>query len=360
MAEPACKRRTVNLFMVYSPLHCLCADHIVRNFERGARNILFYLKQGYDSFVDSSLWDGIHYLPWPRFNPAPGPFGRLRRTMSNLEFVARQCQGADTIRLHATVIDTEAVNYNINYLQRHFPHAEFSVRLFPDGVLNLRRHPLGRVKEMMQYLRAARTFVSPALRYHRLKGDRIGSDEAIVDRIYLLPGLPHEYETSKTVVLPEFTMSSAKGSDIPGERKALVIGQPLVVYRRMTASDMAMVAVGMKAFLEAQGVTRILYKPHPRDQQREYAVSGYEDLLLDKPLELHFAEEHYPIVIGVCSTALLTARMILPPSSRVIAYGLDRFIFRGEKDRATLLGALQEIEVEIVSHDSIGTGKGTV
>lgn len=343
--------------MVYSPLHCLCADHIVRNFERGARNILFYLKPGYGSFVDSSLWDGIHYLPWPRFNPAPGLFGRLRRTLGNLDFVARQCQGAEVIRLHATVIDTEAVNYHISYLQRRFPTAEFSVRLFPDGILNLRKHPLGWFKERLQYVRLARMLVSPSLCYYRLKGDRTGSDDPIVDRIYVLPGLSHDYEPSKTVVLPEFSICSAKEPAAQREKNALVIGQPLVVYRRMTAADMTAVALGMKAFLESQGVTRIFYKPHPRDRQREYAVPGYEDLLVDKPLELHFAEEHYSIVIGVCSTALLTARMILPPTCRVIAYGLDRFIFRGEKDKRVLLDAFQSVGVEIVPHDKTDANK---
>ena len=343
--------RTVNIFMVYSPLHCLCADQVVRQFCQGERNLLFYLKQGYADFVDHSLWEAVQYLPWPRFNPSPGFMGRHRRTLSNLHHVADLCRGAQTIRLHATVIDTEAVNYHINFLRRRFPEAQFSVRLFPDGVLNLRRHPLGRFKEYLQHLRLGRMLLSPALRYHCLKGDRTGSDDPLVDRIYLLPGLPHGYDPAKVVVLPPFQMADRLQTEPGSERTALVVGQPLVVYRRMTAEDMRAVSVGIQRYLVSQGITRIIYKPHPRDRQHEYGLAEYELLQVDKPLEQHFAETPYSVVIGVCSTALLTARMIMPPECRIVAYGLDRFIFRGEKDRSSLLGAFEALGIEMVAHN---------
>lgn len=344
------KSRTVNLFMVYSPLHCFCADNIVRNFEIGARNHLFYLKPGFGSLVDSALWEGIHYLPWPRFNPAPGPFGRLRRTLQNLDFVARQCQGAEIIRLHATVIDTEAVNYHINFLWRKFPRAEFSVRLFPDGILNLRKHLLGPLREALQNIRLLRMLVSPSLRYHRLRGDRTGSDDPIVDRIYVLPGLPHEYETAKTVVLPPFKPYSSENQSELLDKKALVVGQPLVGVKAMTEHDMVAVTAGIKKFLQSQGITRILYKAHPRDHRREYADKDYEDLVVDKPLEHHFSEEPYSCVIGVCSTALVTARMILPPSSRVVAYGINRLIGYGKEGSSMLEETFRSVGIEVVLH----------
>jgi hypothetical protein len=47
---------------------------------------------------------------------------------------------------------------------------------------------------------------------------------------------------------------------------------------------------------------------------------------------------------------LLTARMILPPPCRVIAYGLDRFIFRGEKDKRVLLDAFESMGIELVPY----------
>jgi hypothetical protein len=44
--------------------------------------------------------------------------------------------------------------------------------------------------------------------------------------------------------------------------------------------------------------------------------------------------------------------MIMPPECRVVAYGLDRFIFRGERDRNSLLGAFEALGVEMVEHVS--------
>jgi hypothetical protein len=343
---------TVNIFMVYSPLHCLCADQVARHFCQGDRNLLFYLKQGYADSVDHALWETVHYLPWPRFNPSPGLLGRHRRTLNNLNHVADLCKGAAIIRLHATVIDTEAVNYHINFLRRRFPKAQFNVRLFPDGVLNLRRHPLGRLKEYLQYFRMGRMLLSPSLCYHCLKGDRTGSDDPLVDRIYILPGLSHDYEPAKVLVLPPFQKAHKTDNCQRTDGTALVVGQPLVVYRRMTDDNMRAVSLGIKQYLLSQGIKRVVYKPHPRDRQHEYALEEYELLQIDKPLEQHFAETSYPIVISVCSTALLTARMILPPECRVIAYGLDCFIFRGEKDRSSLLGAFTSMGVEMVAHES--------
>lgn len=339
--------RRLNLFMVYSPLHCLCADQIARHFCQGERNFLFYLKQGYSDFVDQSLWEVIEYLPWPRFNPAPGLFGRSRRTLINLNRVADLCQGAEVIRLHATVIDTEAVNYHINFLRHRFSQAQFSVRLFPDGLLNVCRHPLGQLKEHLQYLRLARMLFSPSLHYHCLKGDRTGSDDPLVDRIYLLPGATHDYETAKVALLPPFSMNDNQQTK---ERTALVIGQPLVSFRRMTAEDMQTVTLGIKQYLELQGIVRIVYKPHPRDNQYELGHAEYELLKIDRTLEQHFAEKSYSIVISVCSTALLTGRMILMPECRVIAYGLDRVLFRGKKERNSVIGAFKALGVELLEH----------
>lgn len=348
MTVPAPERRIVNLFMVYSPLHCLCADHIVRHFENGARNVLFYLKAGYASYVDSSLWDGIHYLPWPRFNPLPGPFGRLRRTLSNLDFVASQCQGAEEIRLHTTVIDTEAVNYNINYLKRQFPNVEFSVRLFPDGVLNLRKHPLGPVQELLQYMRAARMLVAPSLRYYRFRGDRTGSDDAIVDRIYVLPRFPHKYEPSKTVVLPEFDMASPESRGEPADKKALVVGQYLVGVDLLTRGQIKRIGVAISGIIADAGITNIDYKAHPRDRNFELFEEGYRHLSIDIPLESYLVNNPYDLVVGIFSTALITARYILPADCRVVACGIEEVSFKENSTRDGIVSLFNLLGIEII------------
>ena len=242
-----------NIFLIYSPLHYLAAESIAAHFGQNARNYLFFLKQEFKGVVDPSKWDAVEFLPWPRFYPEKGLFGTIRRTSNNLAVVGNVCAGASKIRLHTPVIDTEAVNYFINFLQGAHPEAKFSVRLLPDGLLNVQRHPLGLFKEMMQYFKKARRFIYPALNYYTFRGDRTGSDTKIVDRIYVLPGFPHEYDHSKTVeisLLKEGGDAGIRTALGTTGKRALVLGQPLIAFNRFTKEDMQAVTMGIRTFIE--------------------------------------------------------------------------------------------------------------
>lgn len=339
---------TVNLFMVYSPLHCLCAELVAREFETGARNVVFYLKREFARLVESPVWDAAQYIPWPRFEPEPGPFGRVRRTRRNLRTVAGFCRGAKRIVLHTTVIDTEAINYNINYLKRTFPDAQFRVRLFPDGWLNVRRHPLGRLKELLQYARLARRFAGSDLHYYRFRGCRTGADDGLVDRIYVLPRFPHQYDPAKVVVLPPFGRSAEPADREQVEKRALVVGQPLIAFRRMTHEKVAAVTRAIAEYLHAKGIEEIYYKSHPRDTTREYALDWYRELEIDKPLEYHLAEHPYAVLIGVCSTALPTGRMILPSWCQVVSCGIELMEFRTPQEHKSIVDVYTELGVELI------------
>ena len=343
---------TVNLFMVYSPLHCLCAEQIVEHFEPGATNIVFYLKREFGPLLRESLWDATQYLPWPRFEPVPGMFGRLRRTRSNLDVVAGFCKGAKRIVLHTTVIDTEAINYNINYLRKIFPGAEFSVRLFPDGWMNIRRHPLGPVKELLQYSRLIRRIACMDLHFYRFRGCRTGADDKLVDRIYVLPRFPHQYDPAKVVTLPLFARNDTGAERSNVLKRALVLGQPLIAYKRMTRESVAAVTQGISDYLLANGIEEIHYKSHPRDKTREYALDGYRELVINKPLEHHLAEHPYGIVIGVCSTGLLTGRMVLPEWCKVISYGINLMKFDNGKEQDNFIDIFGRLGVEIINAEA--------
>ena len=341
---------TVNLFIVYSPLHCLCAEQIALSFENNAKNILFYLKPEFESLLNITTWDSITYLPWPRFDPMPGFFGRIRQTKKNLYTVAKFCQGAQRIVLHTTVIDTEAINYYINFLRKKFPSAEFNIRLFPDGLMNIRRHPISLFKELLQYTRLIRRIIYPEIHYYRFKGDRTGSDDLLVDKIYVLSNFPHQYNSSKVTYMPKFESLNGIGYDsILVQKRALVIGQPLIAYRRMTKEQVKIITKGIYDYLQACGIEDIFYKSHPRDNTREYALDGYKELILSKPLEQHLAEHPYGIVIGVCSTGLLTGRMILPNWCRVISYGINMMIFNNIKEKKELISIFNQLEVDIIN-----------
>lgn len=337
-----------NLFMVYSPLHCLCAEWIIQNFEQEAHNVVFFLKQKFRNCLNPELWDDLVYHPWPRFDPEPGIFGRIRRTRSNLDLVARYCTDAKQIRLHTTVIDTEAINYHINSLRGRFPDADFRVRIFPDGVMNIKRHPQGTLRELIKYFRLFRRIVCPELRYYTFKGDRTGSDDPIVDRIYTLPGFPHEYAPDKVVELPPFVRNEANHDRERVLKRALVIGQPLIVYRGMTKEAVERVTQAIHDYLKACGIEEIYYKSHPRDKTREYGLDEYQELIIDEPLEQHLAHHPYGIVIGVCSTALLTGRMVLPDWCRVISCGMNRMRFATEETRLFYARVFQQLHVETI------------
>lgn len=337
----------VNLFLVYSPLHCLAAERIVDYFEADAKNCVFYLKPKSERLLNKERWDIVAALPWPRFYPLPGIFGRLRRTLENLRILGDACIGADEILLHTPVIDTEAVNYAINYLRRRYPAARLAVRLTPDGLLNVKRHPQPIGKRLMQYLRKGLRFFCPELDYYPFAGDRTGSDDVIVERIYLLPGLPHEYNRHKVVEIPSLVNVSSSKLNEDAARTALVIGQPLIVYKRMTAESVAVVTQGIREFLRQNGYERIFYKAHPRDATHEYCHADYAELNIDETLEAHLASHHYGMVIGVCSTALLTARMILPAHCRVVACGFERMIFTSEQESQILSQPFRQIGIEL-------------
>lgn len=345
----------VNIFLIYSPLHYLAAENIATNFEQNARNFLFYLKAEFRELVDSSKWDSSEFLPWPRFYPEKGPLGRLRRTRMNLDIVASVCSGASDIRLHTPVIDTEAVNYLINFLQTMYQDATFCVRLIPDGLLNVQRYPLGRLKEALQYFKKARRLVDPALDYYIFRGDRIGSDAKIVDKIYVLPGFPHEYDPTKTVEISLQKSDDSTDNDITGNvstrKRALVLGQPLT-SKRFSAEDMRSVTQGIRSFIDKCGINEIEYKSHPRDHNKELYHIDYKEITIDRPLEAYLAYNSFDLIIGVFSAALLTARLILPKTCRVVAYGTDVVRYRGNREKTSILSSFALLKVELVNHRS--------
>lgn len=337
-----------NIFLIYSPLHYLAAESVAAHFEQNSHNYLFYLKSEFQKLVDPSKWDAVNFLPWPRFYPEKGLFGGMRRAVKNLELVGGLCKGATTIRLHTTVIDTEAVNYLINFLRASFPDATFSVRIIPDGLLNIRRHPMGQLKQALQYLKKARRLFFPTLDYYSFSGDRTGSDDPIVDRIYLLPRFPHQYDTAKVVELPTLLDTTVVNKEVTFLPRGLVIGQPLVDFKRMTAANVEVVSCGIRHFIEKCGVREIDYKAHPKDHERDYDSPDYRDLGIDVPLEVYLSKHSYDLVIGVCSTALLTARLIMPASTRVVAYGINLMELRSKNEREEIESTFRKFGIEIV------------
>jgi hypothetical protein len=343
------------VYFVASPLQLIAAQQIARTHEAGARQVLVWYQPGVTALVDESAWDACAYMPWPRWRPMPGWFGRHRRLLANIDLVADLVGRCDSLHLHSAVYDTEAINYFLRALPYRCGARTLRARILPDGLISIRRYPLSAARRAVQWVRKLRRLVSPTLDYWTFRGDRIGSDAAFCDRIYVLAGWPHQYDRSKVVELEPLGSSTHAGSGVrpsanatgtvdgpcesnhsASERRALVIGQPLAAAGLMSTADRDDVALEMEAWLAAQGYTAVDYKGHPKDSANELCRPGYRVLQLTEPLETWLAHTPYRAVVGVRSTALPLARQLCAPHTQVIAFGWDRTLFKSDAERADM------------------------
>ena len=343
----------VALYFVASPLQYLAARRIAEDFEPGARQVLVWYKPGVTPIVRQADWDAAAYMPWPRWEPLPGPFGRLRRQRDNIRLVAGLVGRCDTLHIHSAVFDTEAINYFLRALPKACGAREMKARILPDGLISIRRYPLNFAKRLAQYARKLRRLVAPELDYWCFSGDRIGSDAPFCDRIYVIPGLPHEYPADKTVTLPPLVRPAAGQPERArsGERRALVIGQPLVGAGLMQAADRDAVSDEIHAWLTAQGIGRIFYKGHPKDPELELNRPDYSVITLDEALEVHLANTPYDAIVGVRSSALLFARQTSPAEVPVVAFGWDRIRFKSPDEKRQMRDAFRLTGVSLHGAD---------
>lgn len=332
-------KRHIALYFVASPLQYLAARRIAECCEAGARQVLVWYKRGVAPIVCKEHWDASTYMAWPRWEPLPGPFGRHRRLRANIQQIAALVGPCDTLHIHSAVFDTEAINYFLRALPQACGARKMRARILPDGIISIRRYPLSPLKAAAQYLRKLRRLIAPELDYWCFTGDRIGSDAPFCDRIYVLPGLPHEYPAHKIVVLPPLVdLSPSNGEAIP--RRALVIGQPLVGAGLMKAKDRDAVSKEIRTWLHAQGFSDIHYKGHPKDPHQELCEPDYAVIDLNEPLEVYMSHTSYAAVVGVRSSALLFAAQVYAGTGAVLAFGLDRVLFKSKVEREKMYNAL--------------------
>ncbi|HEV8690036.1 MAG TPA: polysialyltransferase family glycosyltransferase [Ideonella sp.] len=333
------------VYFVASPLHYLAARRVALDHEPGARQVLVCYRPALAGMIRREDWDAVVLMPWPRFDPLPGLFGRLRRTLANLRDVAEAVGRVDSLHLHSPVYDTEAINYFLHALPQLTRARQWCARILPDGLLNLQRHPLSAAKRFAQRLRGLRRLASPLLRYTPFSGDRIGSDAAFVDRIYVLDGFPHAYDLAKAVRLAPLVR---RESTATAPLRALVIGQPLVAVGLLSEAERAILAERVDEFLAGLGMAEVHYKAHPRESGNGgLSRPRYRRLSLDEPLEAYLAREPYPLIVGCCSTALYTARQIGGAGTRIAAFGAEQVHFKTAAARDNALSLMRQLGIEL-------------
>lgn len=338
--------RTVNLYFVASPLQYLAARAIARQLDPDNRQVLVWYKRGVEPVVSPEEWDAAWYMPWPRFEPLPGRFGRHRRLLENIDRVAELTGRCDRLLIHSAVFDTEAINYFLRALPTVCGATEVHGRILPDGLISIRRYPLSPLKRALHCLRTLRRLTDARLDYYCFGGDRIGSDAPFCDRIYTIAGLPHEYPAEKVVPLPPLVTGASPRARRTG-KSALVIGQPLVGAGLLAASDREGLSEEIVQWLEAESFDVIDYKGHPKDPNRELYHRGYNLLELREPLEIWMSGNRYDAVVGVRSSSLLFARQIYPAETRVIAFGWDRIRFKSTAEERDMRNAFTACGIQL-------------
>ncbi|WP_330863532.1 polysialyltransferase family glycosyltransferase [Aquabacterium fontiphilum] len=340
--------RVVALYFVASPLQYLAARQIAQRHEAGARQVLVWYKKGLASIVQAGDWDDCVYMPWPRWDPLPGPMGRHRRLRTNIRTVAELIGPCDVLHIHSAVFDTEAINYFLRALPRRCGARAMAARILPDGVISIRRYPLSLSKRGIQYTRKLRRLLAPELDYWCFSGDRIGSDAPFCDRIYVLPGLPHEYPPAKTVTLAPLVAARELQDGGHSSRRALVIGQPMVGAGLMAAADRDAVSAEIRQWLQAQGFDEVHYKGHPKDPNQELCAADYQVLQLTEPVELWMSRQSYQAVVGTRSTALLFAAQLYGADTAVCAFGWDRTRFKSRAEARDMARAFTQAGVRLM------------
>jgi len=335
------------LYFVASPLQYLAARRIAETFEPGARQVLVWYKRGVTSVVRESDWDAASYMAWPRWEPLPGAFGRHRRLRANIRQVAALVGPCDTLAIHSAVFDTEAINYFLRALPRACGARTMQARILPDGIISIRRYPLSASKRLAQFARKLRRLAAPELDYWCFSGDRIGSDAPFCDRIYVLPGLPHEYPADKVVRLPALVTPGDPRAQGEAPRRALIIGQPLAGSGLLSSADRDAVGGEIRDWLARHAIQAVDYKGHPKDPARELSAPGDRILELEEPLEVWMSHTPYAAVLGVRSSALLFARQLYGPETPVLAFGWDRVRFKSEAERRDMQRTFRECGVSL-------------
>ncbi|RZI85110.1 MAG: hypothetical protein EOP38_06295 [Rubrivivax sp.] len=341
-------RQRVAVYFVASPLQYLAAKQIALQHEQGARQVLIWYKPGMRQSVDPTEWDACAYMSWPRWEPMSGPFGRHRRLLANIDLLAALVGPCEDLHLHSAVFDTEAINYFLKALPARCSADRMRARILPDGLISIRRYPLQPLQQALQRVRLLRRLIAPDLSYWCFTGDRIGSDAPFCDRIYVLPGLPHQYPLSKTVELKPLAARD-RDPGVPHRRRALVVGQPLVGAGLMSERARDTVSHQILQWLNEQGFDDIHYKGHPKDPSLELNQPQYQVLDLKEPLEAWMARQPYDAVVGVRSSSLLFARQIYGDESNVLAFGWDDVCFKSERERQDMIEVFKSVGVTMVS-----------
>lgn len=337
--------KSVNVYFADGDFKLLECELIREQYADAGTHCLFTHSESLLQLCREGNWDSQQLLQWRFKKNIRKYIGIRQRILDNLNAVASVCDGADVITLHLNVIFSERLNYYIRYLQSCFPKATLRVRLLFDGTVNLNRRPMHGMRLLPQYFNQLKWCWEPRINYYRYRGDRLGADADIVDRIYGPEGFPHEYPQQKFQPL-----RFAKGANTTStSRRALVLGTPVSRIRNLTKSDEQLIGDIIEREIIAGGFEHVTYKPHPEELTHGLCLCrhDYEVLATERCAERLLTEQAYTTVFGNFTTALATAKLCAP-QTRVVTCGLDVVERKAPTSTSSYRKMCEKLDIEVI------------
>lgn len=281
-----------------------------------------------------------------------GWLGRLVRIRSNLVLYKKRVEELDCtfsdIILHFPRIDNIHNNIVINYLRHHFQEAKVSVRLIPDGAINIFSSNLSaaKIEKQKRWINNIGFKLTKGLEYYPYSGDELGADADIVDRIYCFEGVQTGYPTHKLYMinLPIFCDNNKKSGN-----SVLVIGQNFLQLNTASREYVERVSETIYGLVSKISSGQADYAPHPRSSFNEFGRAEYDYVENDYLcIEEKIAKGGYKHIISCYSSALINSKIMFGDNIITYSIGLDCFPFKSSSQREKLISAYKSLGIELI------------
>lgn len=316
---------TLNVFIVESRFQALVALLIARSQPHNT-HLVFYQNEDMGSFVSRFPFVQAIYLgpditagPWKRPR-------KLRRMVQQIERTVHSYRNqVQRVTVFVANLKTHLLNYSVNRLQQTIGWAPLSFHIITDGTFNFRRYAMTDTwcAEMHKVANKWR-YRWLGLHFYVYQGDLHGIEDPLIERIWLLPHSPHQYDPTRVVDVPVVDLGLRQPADHQQGQRALVIGERLCAKGYLNEQEEQQVNQQIADLLQERGITHIDFVKHPNAPTDEMPSSKYTPIVTQDPVELRLMAHDYDVVIASVTTALITARMLCPSHCEVISVGLER------------------------------------
>lgn len=233
--------------------------------------------------------------------------------------------------LYTARLDLFYVNVVVGALVSKYP--QMSVRIIPDGALNFMSENVSDSwpVKTQSWMKKCGYGLIGGLRPYPIKGEKIGVDTEIVDKVYALKGVQSPYDAAKVEYL---TFLPSKGVD-GVQRKALVVGQPLISHNQNLKADQGSVELlssEMDRYCKDSGIRHIDYAAHPRDPHKCLFEESYNEVSHEcLCLEEYLQKNSYDLIISCSSTVLVNAKLMFGDSIQSVSIGMEILPFNQEQ-----------------------------